>query len=79
MAEFVSPRGGTLSDNGDDGHVVWARFERAPDLDTADGEMRYRCVTTDAAAVKRLRALAKDPASGIEEVKATRERDNDNG
>lgn len=75
--EFTATHGVAFADGDGD---VWAQFTRAPDLDTADGEKRYRLVTTDAAVAKRVRALAKDAEYAITEVKGTPgEPDNDDG
>lgn len=71
--EFVSERGGSLSEVDPDSgaRTVWARFSHAPDLDTAEGARRYRCVTGDAAAAKRLRELAGRPDLGYELTEVT--------
>lgn len=59
--------------------VTGERFEHAPDLAAPDGSKRYRCVVTDAAAARRLRALAKSGEYGITEVKSPGEHGNDDG
>lgn len=79
--EFTSRRGGLLADTAGDGSLrVWARFERAPELETA-GEPRFRVVVDNAAAAKRLRAMVRDDPDGygLQEVKTSREHDNDDG
>lgn len=51
--EFTATHGVRLAD--DDGE--WAAFERAPDLDTPEGEKRYRFATDSAPVAKRLRGI----------------------
>jgi hypothetical protein len=71
--EFTATHGVRLAD--DDGE--WAAFERAPDLDTSEGEARYRFVTDSASVAKRVRAVEQ---YGITEVKGgKRVSDNDDG
>jgi len=48
------------------GAEPWAVFERAPELDTPDGQKRYRFTTADAAVARRLRKVG---GYGITEVK----------
>lgn len=59
--EFVATHGVEM------GVPAWAKFERDRDLDTPDGEKRYKFATDDAAVADRLR---KVDDFGIVEVSA---------
>jgi hypothetical protein len=72
---FVASHGVRFSEVGEDGALVtWAQFDRAPELDTSEGEKRYVFETEDAAVVARIRKV-KD--YGITEDKSGVKSDGD--